>query len=50
LDEYVAMLLARRDSLARVEKRLAEMHEHDRHAKYTGNFASEPLPSHRRTA
>lgn len=50
LDEYVAMLLARRDSLARVEQRLAELLRDSGNADDTSEFVSKPLAPHRRTA
>ncbi len=49
LDEYVATLLARRDSLARVEARLAQLLQGETNADAASDLASTPLPA-RRTA
>jgi predicted RNase H-like HicB family nuclease len=50
LDEYVAMLLARRDSMARVEQRLVELAQGGSSAESTPDFIAKPTPSQRRTA
>lgn len=50
LDEYVTMLLARRDSMARIEQRLGELLQGNASPGPTSNVVTKPLPDRRRSA
>lgn len=50
LDDYVTMLLARRDSMARIEQRLGELLQGNASPGAMSNVVSKPLPDQRRTA
>ena len=50
LGEYVAMLLTRRDSMARIEHRLAELLQGGQSLDPVSNVVAKPSSDHRRTA